>query len=44
MDQWKADHENLAAKAKAEKYAKIIAKTVVLAGTSGDFGTAENFV
>lgn len=43
MDQWKADHENLAAKAKAEKYAKIIAKTVVLAGTSGDFGQNSYF-
>jgi type IV secretion system protein VirD4 len=29
MDIYKADHKNLAAKAKAEKYAKILAKTLI---------------
>ena len=35
MDLWKADKDNLAYKAKAEKYAKIIAKTIILSGMDG---------
>ncbi len=35
MDLWKAAPDNLAYKAKAEKYAKIIAKTIILSGTDG---------
>lgn len=33
MDLWKADRGDLACKAKAEKYAKIISKTIILSGT-----------
>lgn len=36
MDIYKADPDNLAAKAKAEKYAKILSKTII--NTSGDSG------
>ena len=32
MDLWKAEPDNLAYKAKAEKYAKIISKTIILSG------------
>ena len=35
MDLWKAYPDNLAYKAKAEKYAKIIAKTIILSGMEG---------
>ncbi len=35
MDLWKANPDNLAYKAKAEKYAKIIAKTIILSGMDG---------
>ena len=39
MDIYKANHENLAAKAKAEKYAKILAKTLI---NSGDANYGQN--
>ena len=32
MDEYSADHNNLAAKAKAEKYAKVISKTIINSG------------
>ena len=32
MDEYLADHTNLSAKAKAEKYAKITAKTIISSG------------
>lgn len=35
MDLWKANPDILAYKAKAEKYAKIIAKTIILSGMDG---------
>ncbi len=35
MDLWKAHPDTLAFKAKAEKYAKIIAKTIILSGMEG---------
>ena len=35
MDLWKANPDNLSYKAKAEKYAKIIAKTIILSGMEG---------
>ena len=35
MDLWKANPDNLAYKAKSEKYAKIIAKTIILSGMDG---------
>lgn len=35
MDLWKSDPDNLAYKAKAEKYAKIISKTIILSGMDG---------
>ena len=35
MDLWKAYPDNLSYKAKAEKYAKIIAKTIILSGMEG---------
>ena len=35
MDLWKANPDNLAYKAKAEKYAKIIAKTIILSDMEG---------
>ena len=35
MDLWKENPDNLAYKAKAEKYAKIIAKTIILSGMDG---------
>lgn len=38
MDLYMAEPDKLAFKAKAEKYAKIIAKTIILAGSDGDFG------
>ena len=34
-DLWKSSPDNLTYKAKAEKYAKIIAKTIILSGTDG---------
>lgn len=42
MDQYLADENNLVAKAKAEKYAKIISKTII--NTSGEnFGQNQFF-
>ena len=39
MDIWHADNSNLAAKAKAEKYAKIISKTIInSSGDSSNYG------
>ena len=38
MDLWMAEPDRLDYKAKAEKYAKIIAKTIVLSGSDGNFG------
>ena len=35
MDLWKANPDNLAYKAKAEKYAKIISKTIIMSGMDG---------
>jgi type IV secretion system protein VirD4 len=35
MDLWKENPENLAYKAKAEKYAKIISKTIIMSGMDG---------
>ncbi len=35
MDLWKAEPNNLAYKAKAEKYAKIISKTIIMSGMDG---------
>lgn len=35
MDLWKANPDNLAYKAKSEKYAKIIAKTIIQSGMDG---------
>ena len=35
MDLWKAHPDNLAYKAKAEKYAKIISKTIIMSGMDG---------
>lgn len=35
MDLWKLEPDNLAYKAKAEKYAKIISKTIILSGMDG---------
>ena len=35
MDLWKVNPDNLSYKAKAEKYAKIIAKTIILSGMEG---------
>ena len=35
MDLWKSEPDNLAYKAKAEKYAKIISKTIILSGMDG---------
>lgn len=35
MDLWKAEPTNLAYKAKSEKYAKIISKTIILSGMDG---------
>jgi type IV secretion system protein VirD4 len=42
MDIYKADHTNLAAKAKAEKYAKILAKTLINTG-DGNYGQNQFF-
>ncbi|MDD4511197.1 MAG: type IV secretory system conjugative DNA transfer family protein [Oscillospiraceae bacterium] len=42
MDKYRADETNLVAKAKAEKYAKIIAKTIVNAGDE-NFGQNQFF-
>lgn len=43
-DIWKKEPGNLTAKAKAEKYAKIIAKTIILSGTdASSFGTNAYF-
>ncbi|MBQ3956608.1 MAG: type IV secretory system conjugative DNA transfer family protein [Clostridia bacterium] len=38
MDLWLAEPDNLSFKAKAEKYAKIIAKTIITSGSDGNFG------
>ena len=38
MDLWLADPDCLSHKAKAEKYAKIIAKTIISSGSDGNFG------
>ena len=39
MDEYKAHHENIALKAKAEKYAKIIAKTLIFSdGDAASYG------
>lgn len=38
MDLWLAEPGNLAYKAKAEKYAKIISKTIITSGSDGNFG------
>ena len=38
MDLWLAVPDNLSHKAKAEKYAKIIAKTIITSGSDGNFG------
>ncbi|MBE6724071.1 MAG: type IV secretory system conjugative DNA transfer family protein, partial [Ruminococcaceae bacterium] len=38
MDLWLAEPDNLAYKAKAEKYAKIISKTIITSGSDGNFG------
>lgn len=39
MDEYRADEQNLAAKAKAEKYAKIISKTIInSSGDSANYG------
>ena len=35
MDLWKKEPDNLAYKAKAEKYAKIISKTIIMSGMDG---------
>ncbi len=35
MDLWKKNSDNLAYKAKAEKYAKIISKTIIMSGMDG---------
>ena len=35
MDLWKSEPDNLTYKAKAEKYAKIISKTIILSGMDG---------
>ena len=44
MDVYKADRSNLAAKAKAEKYAKILAKTLIKQGGKGaDMGQNQFF-
>lgn len=40
MDLWKADPDDLAFKAKAEKYAKIISKTIILSGMDVEIGRA----
>ena len=37
MDLWKAEPNNLAYKAKAEKYAKIISKTIITSGMENAF-------
>jgi len=45
MDVYKADRSNLAAKAKAEKYAKILAKTLInTGGTEVNYGQNQFFV
>ena len=38
MDFWKENPERLDCKAKAEKYAKIIAKTIITSGGDGNYG------
>lgn len=43
-DIWKQEPDNLTARAKAEKYAKIIAKTIILSGAdASSFGTNAYF-
>ena len=43
MDVYKADQNNLAAKAKAEKYAKILAKTLINTGGETNYGQNQFF-
>ena len=43
MDIYKADPNNLAAKAKAEKYAKILAKTLINTGGETNYGQNQFF-
>lgn len=43
MDIYKADHKNLAAKAKSEKYAKILAKTLINTGGEANYGQNQFF-
>ena len=43
MDVYKADQNNLAAKAKAEKYAKILAKTLINTGGESNYGQNQFF-
>ena len=42
MDQYLADHNNLSAKAKAEKYAKITAKTIISSGGADSSSYGQN--
>ena len=42
MDQYLADHTNLSAKAKAEKYAKITAKTIISSGGADSSSYGQN--
>lgn len=43
MDLYKADPDNLSAKAKAEKYAKILAKTLINTGGESNYGQNQFF-
>jgi len=43
MDRYKVDPEDLAARAKAEKYAKILAKTLISTGGESNFGQNQFF-
>ena len=42
MDEYLADHNNLSAKAKAEKYAKITAKTIISSGGADSASYGQN--
>ena len=42
MDEYLADHTNLSAKAKAEKYAKITAKTIISSGGTDSSSYGQN--
>lgn len=44
MDKYKEHPENLASKAKAEKYAKILSKTLINTGGDGNYGQNQYFV